>query len=65
MIFVLVKNRAGDFHFYNKPVLDTDFEVANTESYCDKGLRISSTAVREALFNDDLALAESLLGHPL
>ena len=38
--------------------------MANTESYCDKGLRISSTAVREALFNDDLALAESLLGHP-
>ncbi len=58
------KNRAGDFHFLQQAGARYGFEVANTESYCDKGLRISSTAVREALFNDDLALAESLLGHP-
>lgn len=58
------KNREGDFHFLQQAGVRYGFEVANTESYCDKGLRISSTAVREALLNDDLVLAESLLGHP-
>lgn len=58
------KNRKGDFHFLQQAGERYGFEVANTESYCDKGLRISSTSVREALLNDDLALAESLLGHP-
>ncbi|WP_109849965.1 bifunctional riboflavin kinase/FAD synthetase [Proteus sp. CA142267] len=58
------KNREGDFHFLQQAGAIYGFEVANTESYCDKGLRISSTAVREALLNDDLVLAESLLGHP-
>ncbi|OAT48480.1 riboflavin kinase/FMN adenylyltransferase [Proteus hauseri ATCC 700826] len=58
------KNREGDFHFLQQAGDKYGFEVANTESYCDQGLRISSTAVREALLNDDLALAESLLGHP-
>lgn len=58
------KNREGDFHFLQQAGARYGFEVANTESYCDKGLRISSTAVREALLNDDLVLAESLLGHP-
>ncbi|MBJ2117700.1 MULTISPECIES: bifunctional riboflavin kinase/FAD synthetase [Proteus] len=58
------KNREGDFHFLQQAGTRYGFEVASTESYCDKGLRISSTAVREALLNDDLVLAESLLGHP-
>ncbi|WP_100159175.1 bifunctional riboflavin kinase/FAD synthetase [Proteus columbae] len=58
------KNREGDFHFLQQAGARYGFKVANTESYCDKGLRISSTAVREALLNDDLVLAESLLGHP-
>lgn len=58
------KNREGDFHSLQQAGARYGFEVANTESYCDKGLRISSTAVREALLNDDLVLAESLLGHP-
>lgn len=58
------KNREGDFHFLQQAGVRYGFEVANTESYCDKGLRISSTVVREALLNDDLVLAESLLGHP-
>ncbi|WP_311746247.1 bifunctional riboflavin kinase/FAD synthetase [Proteus penneri] len=58
------KNREGDFHFLQQVGERYGFEVASTESYCDKGLRISSTAVREALLNDDLVLAESLLGHP-
>lgn len=58
------KNREGDFHFLQQAGARYRFKVANTESYCDKGLRISSTAVREALLNDDLVLAESLLGHP-
>lgn len=58
------KHREGDFHFLQQAGVRYGFDVANTESYCDKGLRISSTAVREALLNDDLVLAESLLGHP-
>ena len=33
-------------------------------NFCEGGVRISSTAVRQALADDNLALAESLLGHP-
>lgn len=57
-------NRAGNFQFLQQAGEKYGFEVANSESYCDKGLRISSTAVREALQNDDLTRAADLLGHP-
>ncbi|KPD03457.1 bifunctional riboflavin kinase/FAD synthetase [Moellerella wisconsensis] len=58
------KNRQGDFKFLQDAGKASGFEVANTESFCDSGLRISSTAIRKAIQQDDLLLAETLLGHP-
>ncbi|MBC8950626.1 bifunctional riboflavin kinase/FAD synthetase [Xenorhabdus sp. TS4] len=58
------KNRRGDFHYLQQAGKQYSFDVASTDSFCDSGLRISSTAIRQALQSDDLALAEILLGHP-
>ena len=33
-------------------------------TFCEGGVRVSSTAVRQALANDELETAENLLGHP-
>ncbi|WP_391528573.1 bifunctional riboflavin kinase/FAD synthetase [Photorhabdus akhurstii] len=56
--------RSGDFAFLQRAGETYGFDVTNSESFCDNGLRISSTAIRQALQNDDLVLAETLLGHP-
>ncbi|UOV17758.1 bifunctional riboflavin kinase/FAD synthetase [Pantoea agglomerans] len=56
--------RQGDFLLLQKAGAEYGFEVVSTETFCDDGKRISSTAVRQALAVDDLALAQSLLGHP-
>ncbi|WNK66443.1 bifunctional riboflavin kinase/FAD synthetase [Pantoea agglomerans] len=56
--------RQGDFLLLQKAGAEYGFEVVSTETFCDGGKRISSTAVRQALAVDDLALAQSLLGHP-
>ncbi|MBD1226352.1 bifunctional riboflavin kinase/FAD synthetase [Xenorhabdus griffiniae] len=58
------KNRRGDFHYLQQAGKQYRFDVASTASFCDSGLRISSTIIRQALQNDDLTLAEILLGHP-
>ncbi|MDE9427585.1 bifunctional riboflavin kinase/FAD synthetase [Xenorhabdus bovienii] len=58
------KNRLGDFHYLQQAGKQYGFDIASTDSFCDSGLRISSTAIRQALQDDDLALAETLLGHP-
>ncbi|MEW2741445.1 bifunctional riboflavin kinase/FAD synthetase [Providencia sp. PROV130] len=57
------KNRMGDFAFLQQAGDEFGFEVADTESFCDSGLRISSTAIRKAIQENNLELAESLLGH--
>ncbi|WP_313653032.1 bifunctional riboflavin kinase/FAD synthetase [Pantoea sp.] len=56
--------RQGDFPLLQKAGAEYGFEVVSTETFCDGGKRISSTAVRQALAADDLVLAQSLLGHP-
>ncbi|MFV9687241.1 bifunctional riboflavin kinase/FAD synthetase [Pantoea sp. KXB45] len=56
--------RQGDFPLLQKAGAEYGFDVVSTETFCDGGKRISSTAVRQALAADDLALAQSLLGHP-
>ena len=56
--------RQGDFLLLQKAGVEYGFDVVSTETFCDGGKRISSTAVRQALAVDDLALAQSLLGHP-
>ncbi|EEQ17230.1 FMN adenylyltransferase [Yersinia intermedia ATCC 29909] len=56
--------RQGDFQLLQQAGAEFGFDVISTDSFCDGGLRISSTAIRQALFDDDLVLAEALLGHP-
>lgn len=56
--------RQGDFLLLQKAGAEHGFDVISTQTYCDNGKRISSTAVRQALAQDDFAQAEALLGHP-
>lgn len=56
--------RQGDFLLLQKAGVEYGFDVISTQTYCDGGARISSTAVRQALAQDDFAQAEALLGHP-
>lgn len=56
--------RQGDFPLLQKAGAEFDFDVISTDTFCEGGLRISSTAIRDALRQDDLTLAENLLGHP-
>ncbi|MCU5772749.1 bifunctional riboflavin kinase/FAD synthetase [Erwiniaceae bacterium BAC15a-03b] len=56
--------RQGDFLLLQKAGVEYGFDVISTQTFCDDGKRISSTAVRQALADDNLALAQSLLGHP-
>ncbi|WP_340622308.1 bifunctional riboflavin kinase/FAD synthetase [Xenorhabdus siamensis] len=58
------KNRCGDFHYLQQAGKQYGFDVASTDSFCDSGLRISSTVIRQSLQNDDLTLAQTLLGYP-
>lgn len=56
--------RQGDFLLLQKAGEEYGFDVTSTQTYCDDGVRISSTAVRQALADDNLQQAERLLGHP-
>ncbi|KAA5969330.1 bifunctional riboflavin kinase/FAD synthetase [Pantoea sp. M_9] len=56
--------REGDFLLLQKAGAEYGFEVISTQTFCDSGKRISSTAVRQALAQDDFAQAQQLLGHP-
>jgi len=56
--------REGDFLLLQKAGAEYGFDVSSTQTFCEDGKRVSSTAVRQALAEDQLALAESLLGHP-
>ncbi|WP_039907306.1 bifunctional riboflavin kinase/FAD synthetase [Candidatus Regiella insecticola] len=57
-------DRLGDIKLLQQAGTEFGFDVVNTGSFCNSGSRISSTAIRQALQNDDLVLAEDLLGHP-
>ncbi len=50
--------------YYRKLAWNTASISPVRKLFCEGGVRISSTAVRQALADDNLALAESLLGHP-
>ncbi len=56
--------RQGDFLLLQKAGAEFGFDITSTQTFCDAGVRVSSTAVRKALAEDELELAESLLGHP-
>ena len=56
--------RQGNFALLQQAGEKFGFTVEDSRSFCLDELRISSTAIREALANDDLTLAEKLLGRP-
>ncbi|NIG62810.1 MAG: bifunctional riboflavin kinase/FAD synthetase [Serratia symbiotica] len=54
----------GDFTLLQQAGKEYGFEVVSTSTFREGGQRISSTAIRHALDDDALPLAENLLGHP-
>lgn len=58
------KNREGNFAFLQNAGKRYGFEVESMPSILFEGERVSSTRVRQALANDDHALANRLLGRP-
>ena len=56
--------RAGDYAMLDLAGEASGFDVARMMSYEVHGLRVSSSAVREALASGDMALAARLLGRP-
>lgn len=56
--------RTGDYAMLDTAGSELGFDVARMNSYEVHGLRVSSSAVREALSQGQMALAASLLGRP-
>jgi riboflavin kinase/FMN adenylyltransferase len=56
--------RAGDYAMLDAAGQRAGFDVARMNSYEVRGLRVSSSAVREALAGGDMARAATLLGRP-
>lgn len=56
--------RAGDYAMLDAAGQAQGFDVARMNSYEVHGLRVSSSAVREALFEGRMVDAARLLGHP-
>ncbi|CCN73115.1 bifunctional riboflavin kinase/FAD synthetase [Vibrio nigripulchritudo] len=62
--FSFGKNRTGNFEMLEKAGKEFGFDVVSTQSFKMNKLRVSSTAIREALANDDFSNAEEMLGRP-
>ncbi|MGR5064181.1 bifunctional riboflavin kinase/FAD synthetase [Photobacterium sp. DNB22_13_2] len=58
------KGRSGDFAMLEAAGKEYGFTVVSTQSFCVSEQRVSSTAIRQALADDQLKLAESMLGRP-
>ena len=58
------RQRQGDFALLHAAGIEHGFSVQSTASCCSQGVRLSSTAIREALEKHDLPEAEKLLGRP-
>jgi riboflavin kinase/FMN adenylyltransferase len=56
------KNRAGDLQALETAGQKHAFDVVRCTSHCLNGERISSTAIRQALANDELQQAQQMLG---
>ncbi|MBA4175450.1 MAG: bifunctional riboflavin kinase/FAD synthetase [Leptothrix sp. (in: Bacteria)] len=56
--------RAGNYDMLDAAGASAGFDVARMLSYEVHGLRVSSSAVRDALARGDMAAAEALLGRP-
>lgn len=62
--FQFGKNRLGNFALLQSMANGDAFSVANMQSHCLHGERISSSRIRQALESGDLATTERLLGRP-
>ncbi|ELR66188.1 Riboflavin kinase [Photobacterium marinum] len=62
--FCFGKGRSGNFAMLEAAGKEFGFTVVSTQSFCVSEQRVSSTAIRQALANNDLPLAESMLGRP-
>ncbi len=58
------RGREGDFHLLQQVGARNGFDVVSTPTFELNGIRVSSTAIRRALEQGDLRLAETLLGRP-
>jgi len=58
------KGRKGGFAMLRAAGVAHGFQVAAMHTFNVDGMRVSSTRIREALAEDDLATAEKLLGRP-
>lgn len=56
--------RSGTFDSLQQAGKQFGFDVENSHSHCLEQQRISSSLIRDALHNDDLQLAEKMLGKP-
>ena len=63
--FCFGAKRAGDYAMLDAAGQASGFDVARMMSYEVRGLRVSSSAVRQALSSGDMARAGTLLGAPL
>ncbi|MDW6092000.1 bifunctional riboflavin kinase/FAD synthetase [Vibrio rhizosphaerae] len=60
--FCFGRQRRGNFAMLQQAGKKFGFEVVSTQSFCVDRLRVSSTAIREALARDELAAAKEMLG---
>ncbi|ELI5720000.1 bifunctional riboflavin kinase/FAD synthetase [Vibrio fluvialis] len=60
--FCFGQGRKGNFAMLEQAGREYGFEVVSTQSFCLQKLRVSSTAIREALAADELAVAADMLG---
>jgi riboflavin kinase/FMN adenylyltransferase len=58
------KDRQGDFALLQQVGKQHGFQVVNMHTFAIDDMRVSSTRIREALQDGDLAVAEKLLGRP-
>ncbi|MFC3022759.1 bifunctional riboflavin kinase/FAD synthetase [Vibrio zhugei] len=62
--FCFGRNRTGNFAMLQAAGQQFGFDVVSTQSFCLNDSRVSSTAIRKALANDDLTSAQRMLGRP-
>ncbi|MDD9175447.1 bifunctional riboflavin kinase/FAD synthetase [Aliivibrio finisterrensis] len=60
--FCFGKHRKGNFAMLQEAGKKYGFEVVNTQSFCLEKQRVSSTAIRHALANDNLSDVATMLG---
>jgi riboflavin kinase/FMN adenylyltransferase len=60
--FCFGNQRKGNFAMLQQAGEEFGFDVVSTQSFCLQQLRVSSTAIREALAQDKLAAAAQMLG---